>query len=105
MTPIEAMKQALNALEESVDLVQNAYDTDWRHGIPTRKAQLDYEKELLDAHKDAITNLRAAIEQMEKAEPVAVADCGVLNWVDGKQCSEELLLYTHPAPEESEGKK
>jgi hypothetical protein len=32
------------------------------------------------------------------SEPVAVADRGVLNWIDGKQFNREADLYTHPQP-------
>ena len=31
-------------------------------------------------------------------EPVAVAEKGVLNWIDGKQFDREADLYTHPQP-------
>jgi len=68
---ITAMRQALEALENSVDTVQHEYDTDWRHGMPTRKAQLDGMRVLLEQHQAAITSLRTAIEQAEKQEPVA----------------------------------
>jgi hypothetical protein len=61
---IEAMKQALEGVEEeSVDMVRNAYETDWRHGIPTRKAQLDGLKHNVELHEQAITALRQALEQ------------------------------------------
>lgn len=66
------LRQALEALEDSVNLVQNEFDTDWRHGVPTRKSQLAYMEEMLQKHKDSIPALRAAIEQMEKCEPVAL---------------------------------
>lgn len=56
------MKDALSALEESVDIVGEDYRTDWRHGLPTRKAQLDVKKEQLDAHDAAITALRSRLE-------------------------------------------
>lgn len=63
----DAAQQALGALEESVDLVRNDYATDWRHGLPSRKAQLDGMAEAVKAHQDAITALRAALA----APPVA----------------------------------
>jgi hypothetical protein len=56
-----AAEQALEALTESVDLVQHAYDSDWRHGMPTRAAQLAAMKDGLDAHHAAIEALRAAL--------------------------------------------
>jgi hypothetical protein len=73
---IEAMKQALEALENSVDTVQHEYDTDWRHGLPTRKAQLDGMKVLLERHQAAITALRTAIEQAEEKKMPITDDHG-----------------------------
>lgn len=35
------LKRASEALNESYDLVNNEYLNDWRHGLPTRKTQLD----------------------------------------------------------------
>ena len=35
---------------------------------------------------------------LQSGEPVAVADNGVLNWIDGKQFSYEADLYTTPQP-------
>jgi hypothetical protein len=57
-----AAAAALEALTESVDLVQHAYDSDWRHGMPTRAAQLAAMKDGLDAHHAAIEALRAALD-------------------------------------------
>lgn len=57
------MKAALSALEESIDIVGEDYRTDWRHGLPTRKAQLDGKKDQLDAHEAAITALRTRLDQ------------------------------------------
>lgn len=101
---IEVLKQALEVLEASVDLVQNEFDTNWRHGIPTRQTQLDYEAKMLQQHKDSITNLRAAIEQMEKVEPIGsvgdlVDDC-VMPTLEHMGITAKTLLYTAPvAPE------
>jgi hypothetical protein len=39
------------------------------------------------------------------SEPVAVAEKGVLNWIDGKQFNRDADLYTHPQPAVPEGKK
>ena len=58
MTDRELMQQALEALVESVDLVSNAYEADWRHGLPTRKAQLDGMKAGVEFHEATITALR-----------------------------------------------
>jgi hypothetical protein len=35
---------------------------------------------------------------LQSGEPVAVADRGVLNWIDGKQFAREADLYTNPQP-------
>lgn len=56
---LAAMREALEALEESVDLVRSDYMQDWRHGLPTRKAQLDGMKEQVEAHEAAISSLKA----------------------------------------------
>jgi hypothetical protein len=45
--------------------------------------------------KQAIEALQAL---QHSAEPVAVADNGVLNWIDGKQFNREADLYTAPQP-------
>jgi hypothetical protein len=58
----KAAQQALEALEECVDLVRNEYATDWRHGMPTRAAQLASMREGVEAHEAAIAALRAALE-------------------------------------------
>ena len=62
---IDAMKQMVAALDESLDLVEQDYATDWRRGLPTRKAQLDGKLAILNAHKDAIAAGQAAIEAAE----------------------------------------
>jgi hypothetical protein len=41
--------------------------------------------------------LRSAQAQVGDGEAVAVADKGVLNWIDGKQFDHEADLYTQPA--------
>lgn len=69
MSNREVMQQALEALTESVDLVRNDYQADWRHGIPAREAQLGGKREALEFHEAAITALRAAL-----ADPVLNAD-------------------------------
>ena len=69
MTDREIMQQALDALEESVDLVRHEYSIDWRHGLPTRKAQLEDMKAGLNAHEAAITALRTALEQQAEPPP------------------------------------
>jgi hypothetical protein len=39
-----------------------------------------------------------ALQALHSGEPVAVADRGVLNWIDGKQFAREADLYTTPQP-------
>jgi len=64
---ITAMKQALEALENSVDLVQNEYAVavELYGKYPTRAAKIDGLLALQKAHEDSITALRQAIEQAE----------------------------------------
>ena len=52
-----AMRAALEALQESIDLVENDHATDWRHGLPTRAAQLEGKRKGVDDHKAAIAAL------------------------------------------------
>ena len=66
MTDLDIMRLALEALEESVDLVRHEYTPDWRHGLPTRKAQLDGMKAGLDAHEAAIAALNERLAQPER---------------------------------------
>ena len=56
------LRQALEALENSIDTVRNEYETDWRHGYPTREAQLAGMKEMLDQHEAAITAIKEALK-------------------------------------------
>ncbi len=69
MIATEVMRKALEALENSLDLVQAEYTDNWRHGLPTRAAQLDGLKRLAEDHASAITALRAEIERLEAVEP------------------------------------
>ncbi len=68
----QAAQQALEALTNSVDLVQADYDSSWKHGIPQRKAQLDAQLAELELHKAAIESLRAALSAPQPAAPQAV---------------------------------
>lgn len=115
-TLLEAAKQAREALESSIDLVRADYESNWRHGIPTREKQLEAAAATVQSHEDAITNLTAAIDAAEKCESEAV---GEVVWYDprlsdfpnkpGKivDCSMAFLdkacigtkLYAHPAPQ------
>jgi hypothetical protein len=54
-----------------------------------------------DHHMMAAAAIRQLIKleaALQSGEPVAVADRGVLNWIDGKQFNREADLYTHPQP-------
>ncbi len=53
---------ALASLEESLDTVTHEYQTDWRHGMPTRAGQLAAMKQSLDAHHAAIAAARITLE-------------------------------------------
>lgn len=61
----EALRPAMDALLASVDVVEHEYVTDWRHGMPTRKAQLDAKAQDLAEHKQAIDLLAAALEDTD----------------------------------------
>jgi hypothetical protein len=45
-----------------------------------------------------VDRLLQACQALQSGEPVAVADRGVLNWIDGKQFAREADLYTTPQP-------
>lgn len=68
-----ALRLALEALENSVDLVQAECQDNWRHGMPTRASQLAGLQKLAEDHVTAITALRAEIAALEKVEAVAWA--------------------------------
>jgi hypothetical protein len=70
---IEAMKQALEALENSVDLVINEADQAAKlySNYQARLQKVHGLAMLATAHQDAITSLRQAIEQYEKQVCVA----------------------------------
>jgi hypothetical protein len=72
MTDRELMQQALDALENSVDLVrEDAYNAEKLYGkYPTRQGQVGGLKVLADDHEKAITALRDRLAQPEQ-EPVA----------------------------------
>jgi hypothetical protein len=80
---IEAMKQALEALDEV---------TGWTWAGPMR---------VMDEVEDAITSLRQAIAEAEKQEPVAWAQFSEIgNLIDllEEPCKGYAPLYTHPQP-------
>lgn len=73
----EAMRLALDALNESVDLVKNEVAKDWRHGIPSRAGQLAGMQEGADAHVAAIEAAREVLAEQPIAAPdVAAKELG-----------------------------
>ena len=48
--------------------------------------------------KEMAREVWQAAMTLQSGEPVAVADRGVLNWIDGKQFNREADLYTTPQP-------
>lgn len=68
----EALKLALEALENSVDLVvEDAYNAEQLYGnYPTRQGKVGGLKILADQHKEAITAIKEVLAQPEQ-EPVA----------------------------------
>ena len=102
----KAAEMALEALEYSVDGVRQEYLTDWRHGLPSREAQLAVMREAVDRHDAAITALRAALAEAD--EPVAwrYKKEGGDKWHVSAMTPEEARewneivveepLYTHP---------
>lgn len=108
MIATEVMRKALEALENSLDLVQAEYTDNWRHGLPTRAAQLDGLKRLAEDHASAITALRAEIERLGAApsltcqtfgEGVAVpcAECNTV-LVDSQELAELRAMAAPIAP-------
>ena len=72
MTPTNA-RAVLDALTESFDLVEHAYATDWRHGLPTRVKQLAAKREEVELHKQAIAIAQAEVAALPvgMVEPIA----------------------------------
>ena len=104
MTQIEEMKQWLEVLENSVDLViADAYNAEQLYGkYPSRQAKVNGLKLLADAHKQAITSLHQAIAEA-KQEPVAWRhDLGEENggweYFEEASCPDCQPLYTQPQP-------
>ena len=64
----ELMQRALKALEESLDAIRLDYASDWRHDIPSRQAQIDGMRALLEEHEAVIRDLRA---ELAKPKPTA----------------------------------
>jgi hypothetical protein len=56
------LRQALDCLVESVDLVRHDYEGNWRHGVPTRERQLAGMNEQLDQHEATITAIKERLD-------------------------------------------
>ena len=56
------LRQALEALNDSVDYVREDYRTNWRHGVPTRQSQLDNLKAQVDEHEAAISAITKELQ-------------------------------------------
>lgn len=91
MSTIEVMRKALDALENSLDLVQAEYTDNWRHGLPTRAAQLDGLKRLAEDHASAIEALRAEIERLGAAPSLTCQTFGEGVAVPCAECNTVLV--------------
>jgi len=80
MNYVKAMKQALTALENSVDLVINEYTeaVNLYGKYPTRVKRIEGLADLLNDHKEAIDTLRQAIEQAEQEHNLIPSNPGEL---------------------------
>jgi hypothetical protein len=85
----EAMKQALEALEWQQQMLITAMQYSAAKGMTFLGHPPN--------PNDAITALRTAIEQAEKAEPVAYSIGRTLHWHEGRGVN-DAQLYTPPAP-------
>jgi len=65
----ELIRRALRALEESLDAIRLEYASDWRHDIPSRQAQIDGMRALLDEHEAVIRDLRTELAKPKPASP------------------------------------
>ena len=107
----EAMKLALESLENSVDLVrEDAYQTEKLYGnYPTRQGKINGLKVLADDHEKAITALREALEQPAQKCSYPYCGCNSKAWckverneaLDKKaENARELGLDYEPAQQE-----
>ena len=75
----EVLQMVHDALINSSDALWNEYQSDWRHGVPTRKAQLDGKLRMAEDHDKAITAIKAALAQQDAESHLqAVSDFGQL---------------------------
>jgi hypothetical protein len=64
------LQRALDALEESLDLVRQEYEADWRHGLNSRQAEMDAIRAKVEEHKSVIHDLR---EELGRPGPEPIA--------------------------------
>jgi hypothetical protein len=68
---VEAMKQALEALENSIDDVRDCLNQNLPHaGYARYDRRIEWYREQITKHEEAITSIRQAIEQYEKQGPL-----------------------------------
>jgi hypothetical protein len=95
MTKDEALRLALEALENSVDLVvEDAYNAEKLYGnYPTRQSKISGLKILADQHKEAITAIQEALTQPEQ-EPIGYLSVGgAERLVTKKQTHEQIRNF------------
>jgi hypothetical protein len=99
---IEVLKQMVEALENSVDLViKDAYNAEQLYAnVPTRQARVGGLKLLADEHQKAIQAGRQAIAELESQEPFCYVykENGEDFFApkDGYYPADAKPLYTHP---------
>jgi hypothetical protein len=96
MTKDEALKLALEALENSVDLVvEDAYNAEQLYGnYPTRQGKVGGLKVLAEQHKQAITAIKEALAQPEQ-EPVAFEEWHKANYMQSLEKYGEIYKNNH----------
>jgi hypothetical protein len=93
------MKLALEALENSVDLVvEDAYNAEKLYGnYPTRQGKVGGLKVLAENHKEAIKALEEALAKQEQGEPVAwISHNAGLYHFKPDESLDPMPLYTTP---------
>jgi hypothetical protein len=98
---LSALKLALGALEESVDLVQEDYENAKKlyGNYPTRQARLLGMEDGLKKHEEAITALQSIIEQPAPVQTESLADIGAAyEDIYAEQKEELAKALAQPAP-------
>ena len=90
-----AMRQALEALEESLPDVQECLDNNLPHaGYARYDKRIEFYREQIAKHEEAITALRQALEQQPTDEPVAYLH----EWVPGASTVGKSLHWKATSP-------